>query len=75
MFTDQSLRHETDLIVEVLNVDPLDALAFVLLLLLLQHELDEELLQALVAVVDAELETFNVVKAAQCNHWLMPSAG
>ena len=54
----------TDLIVEVLNVDPLDALAFVLLLLLLQHELDEELLQALVAVVDAELETFNVVKAA-----------
>ena len=43
------------LVVEVVDVDPLDALALVLLLLLLEHELDEELLQLLVAVVDAEL--------------------
>ena len=34
---------------------PLDALPLVLLLLLLQDQLDEELLQPLVAVVDAEL--------------------
>ena len=34
---------------------PGDALSLVLLLLLLQHQLDEQLLQLLVAVVDAEL--------------------
>ncbi len=34
---------------------PLDALAHVLLLLLLQDQLDEQLLQLLVTVVDAEL--------------------
>ena len=34
---------------------PLDALTHVLLLLLFQDELDEELLQLLVTVVDAEL--------------------
>ena len=34
---------------------PGDALPLVLLLLLLQHQLDEQLLQLLVAVVDAEL--------------------
>lgn len=37
------------------HVLPGDALPLVLLLLLLQHELNEELLQLLVAVVDAEL--------------------
>ena len=42
-------------IVEVVDVDPLDALVLVLLLLLFQNELDEELLQLLIAVVDAEL--------------------
>ena len=34
---------------------PGDALSLVLLLLLLQHQLDEQLLQLLVAVVDTEL--------------------
>lgn len=34
---------------------PGDALPLVLLLLLLQHQLDEQLLQLLIAVVDAEL--------------------
>lgn len=34
---------------------PGDPLPLVLLLLLLQHQLDEELLQLLVTVVDAEL--------------------
>ena len=43
------------LVVEVVHVDPLDPLPLVLLLLLLEHQLDEELLQVLVAVVDAEL--------------------
>ena len=43
------------LVVEVVDVDPLDPLPLVLLLLLLEHQLDEELLQVLVAVVDAEL--------------------
>jgi len=45
-----SLRH---LIVEVVNVHPFNALALILFLLLLQHQLDEELLQLLVAVIDA----------------------
>ena len=44
-----------DHVVEVVDVLPLDPLPLVLLLLLLQHQLDEELLQLLVAVVDAEL--------------------
>ncbi len=43
------------LVVEVLDVHPLDALAEVLLLLTLQHQLNEQLLQLLIAVVDAEL--------------------
>jgi len=34
---------------------PLDALAQVFFLLLLQHDLDEQLLQLLIAIVDAEL--------------------
>lgn len=44
-----------DLVVEELDWLPLDALALVLLLLTLEGELDEHLLQLLVAVVDAEL--------------------
>jgi len=44
-----------DLIVEVIDVLPGDALPLVLLLFLLQNQLNEELLQFLVAVVDAEL--------------------
>ena len=44
-----------DHVVEVVDVLPLDPLPLVLLLLLLQHQLDEQLLQLLVAVVDAEL--------------------
>lgn len=42
-----------DLIVEVLDVGPRDAFSLVFLLLLFQHELDEQLLQLFVAVVDA----------------------
>ena len=44
-----------DHVVEVVDVLPLDPLPLVLLLLLLQHQLDEQLLELLVAVVDAEL--------------------
>ena len=44
-----------DNIVEVLYVLPLDALPLVLLLLLLQHQLNEQLLQLLITIVDAEL--------------------
>ena len=44
-----------DNVVEVLDGLPLDALAQVLLLLLLQRQLDEQLLQLLVTEVDAEL--------------------
>lgn len=44
-----------DNVVEVLHGLPLDALAQVLFLLLLQRQLDEQLLQFLVAEVDAEL--------------------
>ena len=44
-----------DAIVEVVNVFPGDAFFLVLLLFLLQNQLDEDLLQFLVAVVDAEL--------------------
>ena len=36
-------------------MDPLDAFPHVLLLLLLQHQLNEQLLQLLIAVVDTEL--------------------
>jgi hypothetical protein len=36
-------------------MDPLNALSHVLLLLLLEYQFNEELLQLLVAVVDAEL--------------------
>ncbi len=43
------------LVVEVVDVDPFDALPLVFVLLLLQDELDEQLLELLVAVVDAEL--------------------
>ena len=46
------------LVVEVVDVHPFDALPLVLLLLLLQHQLDEQLLQLFVAVVDAELRGF-----------------
>ena len=55
-------RFDNHLIVEVLHVDPLNPLPLILLLLLLQHELDEQLLQFLVAVVDAELLKAVVVK-------------
>jgi hypothetical protein len=44
-----------DLVVEELDVLPLHALGVVLLLLAPHGELDEDLLQALVHVVDAEL--------------------
>ena len=44
-----------DLVVEVLDGRPLDLLADVLLLLSLEGELDEDLLELLVDVVDAEL--------------------
>lgn len=44
-----------DDVVEVLDGLPLDALAQVFLLLLLQRQLDEQLLELLVAEVDAEL--------------------
>ena len=44
-----------DHVVKVVDVLPLDPLPLVLLLLLLQHQLDEQLLQLLIAVVDAEL--------------------
>ena len=48
-------------VVEVVNVEPVNVLALVLLLLLLQHELDEELLQLFVAVINAELfKTFAI---------------
>ena len=47
------------MIVEVIDVDPFDALPLVLFLLLLQDQFDEELLKTLVAVVDAELWTGN----------------
>ena len=44
-----------DLVVEVVDVLPLDAFPQVLLLLRLQGQLDEELLELLVTEVDAEL--------------------
>lgn len=44
-----------DLVVEVRDRLPLDALLEVLLLLRLESQLNEQLLQLLVAVVDAEL--------------------
>lgn len=51
-----------DLVVEEVDVLPLDALLAVLLLLRVQRQLDEELLQLLVAEVDAQLlETSNNV--------------
>ena len=43
------------LVVKVLDRLPLDALVHILLLLLLQRQLNEDLLQALVHKVDAEL--------------------
>jgi hypothetical protein len=50
-----------DLVVKVLDVRPGDALALILLLLLLQDELDKQLLQLLVAVVDAELKNMKML--------------
>ena len=44
-----------DPIVEILHRCPVNAFPSVFLLLLLQHQLDEELLQFFVAVIDAEL--------------------
>ena len=44
-----------DLVVEVLDGRPLDTLRGILFLLCLERELDEDLLQLLVHVVDAEL--------------------
>lgn len=46
------------------NIDPLDALVLVLLLLLFKHYLDEQLLEFLVAIVDAEL-----LKAVYAKHF------
>ena len=43
-------------------MDPFDALSHVLFLLLLQHQLDEQLLQLLVTVIDAELFETVVLK-------------
>lgn len=42
-----------DLIVEVIDVGPLDAFPLVFLLFLFEHKFDEELLKLFVAVVDA----------------------
>ena len=42
-----------DLVVEVLDVRPCNALSLVLLLFLLQNEFDEELLKFLVTIIDA----------------------
>ena len=52
-----------DLVVEVLDVLPLDALSLVLLLFLFQHQLNEELLKLFITVVDAEL--FKALKIAR----------
>lgn len=46
---------DDDFVVEVVDVLPLDALALVLLLLLLENQFNEQLLQLLVTVVDAQL--------------------
>lgn len=46
---------DDDFVVEVVNVLPLDALSLVLLLLLLENQFNEQLLQLLVTVVDAQL--------------------
>lgn len=43
-----------NLIVEVIDVGPRNAFALVLLLFLLQNELNEKLLEFLVAIIDAE---------------------
>ena len=44
-----------DAVVKVLHCNPLDTFPSVLLLLLFEYEFNEELLEFLVAVVDAEL--------------------
>lgn len=50
-----------NLVVEIINVRPRDALTLVFLLFLLQNKLDEELLQFLIAVVDAKnIPMFNI---------------
>ena len=70
-----------DHVVEVVYVLPLDALPLVLLLLLLQHQLDEDLLQLLVAVVDAELletvlaEDLETVYVKDANHGRVRNIG
>ena len=46
------------------NVDPLDSLVLVLLLFLFKHHLDEQLLELLVAIVDAKL-----LKAVNAKHF------
>ena len=55
-----------DLVVEVLDVLPLDALSLVLFLFLFQHQLNEELLKLFITVVDAEL--FKALKIAKEEH-------
>ena len=52
----------THFIVEVINVNPLDAFSLIFFLLLLQNQLDEKLLKFFVAVIDAELFERVVVK-------------
>ena len=62
-------------VVEVVDGRPLDGLAHVLLLLLAQHQLDEDLLQLLVTEVDAELlepvvlEHFEPVDVQNAQHF------
>ena len=72
-----------DLVIKVVNVHPLDSLAGILLLLPLQNQLNEELLEFLVAVVDAELfkaewkrwglfngsNNMNTVSSENDHHW------
>lgn len=44
-----------DFVIEELDLDPLDALLMVFVLLVLQCQVDEQLLQLLVAQIDTEL--------------------
>ena len=51
-----AIHHPADwLVVEVVDVDPLDPLTAIFLLLLPQYQLHKELLEFLVAIVDAKL--------------------
>ena len=49
------------LVVEVVDVNPLNPFSFIVLLLLLQNQLDEELLKQFIAIVNAKLKFKNYV--------------